>query len=116
MAAALISILFAIPHRLRWPPYGVATHYAKLVHANYQDTLSGAQALQQSIRRSPQHHRHDIRCGPQCMAEGARVLARPKAFRFYGGPIDNDDGPEGRINIQPMSHVDSVNGKRKPPG
>ena len=36
-----------------------------------------------------------------------------EAFRFYGGPIDNDNGPEGRINAWPMdeSFVDSVQGK-----
>jgi len=35
-----------------------------------------------------------------------------EAFRFYGGPIDDDNGPEGRINAWPMdeSFVDKVEG------
>ena len=36
-----------------------------------------------------------------------------EAFRFYGGPIDGDNGPEGRMNGWPMdeSYVDYVEGK-----
>jgi putative iron-regulated protein len=35
-----------------------------------------------------------------------------EAFRFYGGPIDDDNGPEGRLNAWPMdeSYVDKVEG------
>jgi putative iron-regulated protein len=33
-----------------------------------------------------------------------------EAFRFYGGPIDGENGPEGRLNAWPLdeSYVDSV--------
>ena len=36
-----------------------------------------------------------------------------EAFRFYGGPIDDAKGPEGRINAWPLdeAYIDSVKGK-----
>jgi uncharacterized iron-regulated protein len=46
---AVAAALIAAFHSAIDAAASVAT-YAKLVHANYQDTLSGAQALQQSIR------------------------------------------------------------------
>src|SRR5690606_25723822 len=35
-----------------------------------------------------------------------------EAFRFYGGPIDAEDGPEGRINAWPLdeAYADGVEG------
>jgi putative iron-regulated protein len=41
------------------------------------------------------------------------VYGQTEAFRFYGGPIDSANGPEGRMNAWPMdeSFVDSVKGK-----
>ena len=38
-----------------------------------------------------------------------------EAYRFYGGPIDNDDdGPEGQLNAWPMDegYVDYVEARR----
>jgi putative iron-regulated protein len=36
-----------------------------------------------------------------------------EVFRFYGGPIDDDKGPEGRLNAWPLdeAYIDSVKGK-----
>jgi putative iron-regulated protein len=117
VAAALISIAFAIPAsaQMAATPASVATHYAKLVHANYQDTLSGAQALQQSIKAftaTPSPTTLDA--ARNAWLKAREYYGQTEAFRFYGGPIDNDDGPEGRINAWPMdeSYVDSVNGKK----
>jgi putative iron-regulated protein len=89
----------------------VASHYAAVVHASYEDTLAAAQEMQSSIAR--------LLAGPsaQALAQARRswLAARDwygqtEAFRFYGGPIDDDDGPEGRINAWPMDelYVDGV--------
>ncbi len=50
-------------------------------------------------------------------ARAAWNLARPaylqtEVFRFYGGPIDDEDGPEGRINAWPLdeAYIDYVLG------
>jgi putative iron-regulated protein len=94
----------------------VAQHYAKLVHANYSDVQTSARTLQQAIT--------NFTATPT--AEGltdarkAWLLAREyygqtEAFRFYSGPIDDANGPEGRLNSWPLdeSYIDSVVGKPK---
>ncbi len=45
--------------------------------------------------------------------EAREWYGQSEAFRFYGGPIDEAGGPEGRLNAWPMdeSYVDSVKGK-----
>jgi putative iron-regulated protein len=92
----------------------VAAHYGALVHANYEDTANAARAMQQAIAAFVKAPSADT----QATARKAWLAAREfygqtEAFRFYGGPIDNDDGPEGRINAWPMdeSFVDGVQGK-----
>lgn len=92
----------------------VAQHYATLVHANYEDVLATAKTLQVAV--------HAFVASPSADAQEAAKKAwlaareaygQTEAFRFYGGPIDSDNGPEGRMNAWPMdeSFVDSVKGK-----
>lgn len=92
----------------------VAAHYARLVHASYEDTLAAARTLQGAIQA------FTTRPSNESLAEARKAwlaarefYGQTEAFRFYGGPIDNDNGPEGRINAWPMdeSFVDSVQGK-----
>lgn len=92
----------------------VAAHYARLVHANYADALAGAQALRAAIAA------FTAKPSVEALAEARRrwlaareFYGQTEAFRFYGGPIDNAKGPEGRINSWPMdeSFVDGVQGK-----
>jgi putative iron-regulated protein len=92
----------------------VARHYAALVSANYQDSWSSAKTLHHAIT--------DFTAAPSAQgleqARSAWLGAREfygqtEVFRFYGGPIDDDNGPEGRINAWPLdeSYIDSVAGK-----
>ena len=92
----------------------VVRHYAILVHATYSDTLAATQAMQTAIA--------DFVKAPSAegLAEArTRWLAarefygQTEAFRFYGGPVDDDNGPEGRMNAWPMdeAYVDAVEGK-----
>ena len=94
----------------------VVRHYATLVHATYSDTLAATQAMQTAIA--------DFVKAPSAegLAEArTRWLAarefygQTEAFRFYGGPVDDDNGPEGRMNAWPMdeAYVDAVEGKPK---
>jgi putative iron-regulated protein len=88
--------------------------YADGVHASYQASLTSAQAMEAAI-------------GAFVAAPSAETLQAAKdawlaarddygpteAFRFYGGPIDDEtDGPEGLINAWPMdeAYVDYVEG------
>ncbi|MFN4121405.1 imelysin family protein [Acidovorax sp.] len=92
----------------------VAAHYGQLVHANYADTLAAAKTMQAAIQA------FTAQPSAQTLAEARKqwlaareFYGQTEAFRFYGGPIDDDKGPEGRINAWPMdeSFVDSVQGK-----
>lgn len=92
----------------------VARHYSALVHANYQDALAAARSLQQAVGAFTKAPSADTQAAARKAWLAAREFyGQTEAFRFYGGPIDNDNGPEGRINAWPMdeSFVDSVQGK-----
>lgn len=95
-------------------PAAVAQHYAALVHANYEDALSSARSMQGAISAFTQAPSADTQAAARKAWLAAREFyGQTEAFRFYGGPIDNDSGPEGRINAWPMdeSFVDGTQGK-----
>ena len=97
-------------------PKAVATGYAELVFANYSDTLVAARDMQASIGKllaSPTQATLDA--ARKSWLDAREFYGQTEAFRFYGGPIDGDDGPEGQINAWPMdeSYVDYVEGKPK---
>lgn len=87
--------------------------YATLVHETYAASLAGAKALATAVdafTAAPSQATLDA-------ARKAWVGARPayiqtEAFRFYGGPIDGDDGHEGAINAWPLdeAYIDYVKG------
>lgn len=92
----------------------VAEHYAALVHANYEDVLSSARAMQQALAAFTKAPSADTLAAARKSWLAAREFyGQTEAFRFYGGPIDDDKGPEGRINAWPMdeSFVDGTQGK-----
>lgn len=89
------------------------TNYAAIVLAGYEDSLTLAQELQEKIAEfvaSPSAE-------TQQAAKDAWLATREpygqtEAFRFYGGPIDDAEGPEGLINAWPLDevYVDYVEG------
>jgi putative iron-regulated protein len=86
-------------------------HHAVLVSAAYDDALAGAQALQASIHAFlDKPSQEGLDAARKAWLEAREFYGQTEAFRFYGGPIDSDDGPEGRINAWPMdeSYVDYV--------
>lgn len=95
-------------------PKAVLEHYATVVYASYQDSLAGARELQQSIdafvAAPSEQGLNDAR---QKWLAAREWYGQTEAFRFYGGPIDAEDGPEGRINAWPLdeAYVDSVKGR-----
>jgi putative iron-regulated protein len=87
--------------------HAVVDHYADGVHAAYQASLESATGLDAAIDAflaDPTDQTLDA-------AKQAWLAARDdygltEAFRFYGGPIDNEtDGPEGLINAWPLDEV-----------
>ena len=94
----------------------VAAHYAALVHANYADTLAAAKDLQAAIAEFTQAPSADgLAKARKAWLEAREFYGQTEAFRFYGGPIDDDKGPEGQINAWPLdeAYVDYVTGKPK---
>ena len=109
-AAAAASAAQAIDHK------AVAQHYAALVHANYSDTLAAAQDMQTAIAtflKAPSAEGLDK--ARQAWRDAREFYGQTEAFRFYGGPIDDENGPEGQINAWPLdeAYVDYVEGKPK---
>ncbi|MDN5205334.1 imelysin family protein [Fulvivirgaceae bacterium BMA10] len=91
----------------------VIDNYADIVLANYQDAHTTATQLSDKI--------NDFVSDPTAAslqaAKDAWLAARnpygqSEAFRFYGGPIDDNDGPEGQLNAWPLdeSYIDNVEG------
>ena len=92
----------------------VVQHYSTLVYANYNDTIAAAQQMQKAIhaflaKPSPATQN----AARKAWLDAREFYGQTEAFRFYDGPIDKADGPEGQINAWPMdeSYVDSVEGK-----
>ncbi len=91
----------------------VVENYAAIVYASYEDTLTSAKTMQRAIGEfvaKPDRARMEA-------AKSAWLAAREwygqtEAYRFYGGPIDDKNGPEPRINSWPIdeSYIDSVRG------
>lgn len=94
----------------------VLQHYSSLVYANYSDSIAAAKQMQQAIDAfiaSPSQATQDA--ARKAWLNAREFYGQTEAFRFYDGPIDNEDGPEGQINAWPMdeSYVDYVVGDEK---
>ena len=115
LALALASVLGTQPALAAGQDVKPAlTHYASLVYANYEDTLNSAKAMQQAIAAFLSSPSKETQQAAQKAWRAAREFyGQTESFRFYGGPIDDDKGPEGRLNAWPMdeSYVDYVEGK-----
>lgn len=91
----------------------VVSNYADIVFANYEDSLTTAVSLNEAIEAfvaNPSEETHQA-------AKDAWLAAREpygqtEAFRFAGGPIDDEDGPEGLLNAWPLDegYIDYVEG------
>lgn len=112
LTALAMSVFFARPsHAETIRPQGVARHYANIVQASYADSLLAALAMQRAIDRflarpSPATHA----AAKQAWIAAREWYGQTEAFRFYGGPIDGNNGPESRINSWPVdeAYIDSV--------
>ena len=109
--------LLAVPSVLLGQAEGLKrtalTSYADHVHERYSAALKEGEALRTTVA--------DFVAVPSEMglaaAREAWIAARlpyleTEVFRFYSGPIDDVDGPEGLLNAWPIdeAYVDSVEG------
>lgn len=82
---------------------GAVTHYAALVYASYQESAARVDALKAAIDAfldAPSAQTHQA--AKDAWNSAREVYGQTEGFRFYGGPIDSEDGPEGRINAWPL--------------
>jgi putative iron-regulated protein len=95
-------------------PKAVVQHYAALVYANYSDVLTSAQALQKAINAfAAAPSTQGLEDAKKAWLAARELYGQTEVFRFYSGPIDDDKGPEGRLNAWPLdeSYIDRVVGK-----
>ncbi len=111
------SLLSGLPVRAQTvDTAGVVRHYAELVAANYQDVLTSAIGLQKSIKAlTTAPSAQSLDDAKKAWLAAREFYGQTEAFRFYSGPIDDDKGPEGRLNAWPLdeSYIDGVAGKPK---
>ena len=94
----------------------VVLNYANIVHASYVDSLNLAKNMQETINafmESPSAE--SLEKAKQSWIDSRFPYLQTEVYRFYGGPIDDEDGPEGLLNAWPMdeSYVDYVEGSPK---
>ena len=92
----------------------VVAHYAALVHASYVDAHAGAVRVQRAVTAfTAAPSAEKLKAARDAWLAAREIYGQTEAYRFYGGPIDDARGPEGRINAWPMdeSYVDAVEGK-----
>jgi putative iron-regulated protein len=81
----------------------VVKNYCEIVYASYEDSYNKAIDLQTAINTL-------VATPTQTSFDGARAAwlaarepyGQTEAYRFYDGPIDDADGPEGALNAWPL--------------
>lgn len=117
LTAAAIALALSLPAaaQIAATPASVAAHYATLVHANYEDSLAGARTLQAAVKAfTAAPSQATLDASRKAWLAARESYGQTEAFRFYGGPVDDDKGPEGQLNAWPLdeSYVDYVDGKK----
>jgi putative iron-regulated protein len=91
----------------------VAKDYSSLVFKTYTDCLAKGQALKMAIDNFADNPTaNGLETAKQAWKEARLTYGQSEAFRLYGGPIDDEDGPEGALNAWPLdeSYIDYVTG------
>lgn len=84
----------------------VIDNYAVVVHAAYAEALAKAEDLQDAVDAFVAAPSGTTLEAAKTAWKAAREpYGQTEAFRFYDGPIDGADGPEGEINAWPLDEV-----------
>lgn len=89
----------------------VIANYSNIVFASYEDALTKAKELQTAVDAlvaSPSKVTHDA--AKKAWLDSREPYGQTEAYRFAGGPIDAENGPEGLLNAWPLdeAHIDYV--------
>ena len=91
----------------------VIATYAEIVERSYADTVIAAKDLRRRIDDFVDEPSEDgLNEARDAWRESREPYLQTEVYRFYGGPIDDDDGPEGSINAWPLdeAYLDYVEG------
>lgn len=81
----------------------VVENYATIVHASYQVSHHKAIALQTAINKLvDQPSAAHLTAARDAWKAAREPYGQTEAYRFYDGPIDDSDGPEGALNAWPL--------------
>lgn len=112
LTALLTSTLLAGCSRTEEDPRRpVLDTYSRIVLATYEDTLAAARDLDGAIDALlAEPSEATLAAARQRWREARVPYGHSEAFRFYGGPIDGEGGPEGQLNGWPLdeNHIDAV--------
>lgn len=93
----------ADPSDLASAKTSVVKSYGQLASAMMEDAVTSANAMVDSIREMNSNPSRDSLAKARVAWLKARKFYLPtEALRFYGSPIDDDDGPEKQINSWPL--------------
>lgn len=80
--------------------------YAKMVSQSYSESLVKAQELDQALRAFVQNPSEQTQeAAKTAWVDARRIYSPTEVYRFYNGPIDSEDGPEGLLNAWPLDEV-----------
>lgn len=117
---ALLLLLLASPARAEDPDIAdarlaenAAQTCFRIIHANYEDCAAASREMEKSIATfvgSPSAA--SLEAARKAWVAARLVYAPSEAFRFSGGPIDAEGGPEELLNAWPIdeSVIDRVPG------
>lgn len=91
----------------------LVSNYANIVLATYTDALNSAESMEQAISEFIANpNESTLQKAKTSWLEARNWYGQTEVFRFYGGPIDDESGPEGRINAWPLdeNYIDYVAG------
>jgi putative iron-regulated protein len=103
----------AAPIPLEWQEVAVDARvtYAEIVHASYEDSHASAVELDTALRALVDDPSQENLDGARsAWIDSREPYLQTEVYRFYGGPIDDEDGPEGLLNAWPLdeNYIDYV--------
>ena len=102
----LPTVTFAEDDDLATLKQDAVSTYTDIVFATYEDSYLLAVDLQAAIDAFvAEPSEANFQATKDAWLAAREPYGQSEAFRFYGGPIDDADGPEGLINAWPLDEV-----------
>ncbi|MEE2787057.1 MAG: imelysin family protein [Myxococcota bacterium] len=86
-------------------------NYVQIVRASYADSVTTAETLQTACNTLVSNPSAETqKAAKEAWLKSRVPYLQTEVFRFYDGPIDDEDGPEGAINAWPLdeNYIDYV--------